>query len=212
MIHEADTFVFYDEVQYTKNDWRNRNQIYTKNGLQWLSIPVAAKFTNHKISEVVLEPAQWQDKHFKSLYFGYKSAPHFAQLEELITDYLTNRQWTSLKNLNHYMTKKISERIGIQTKFVDSADYVLEEDKVSRLLNVLKQVGATEYISGPSGKNYLEQFHTLFQENGISISYKNYPAYKPYKQLAEPFQNSTSIVDMIAHLSYADIGEHIWGK
>jgi hypothetical protein len=157
LINDADLFIFYDEVQYTKNDWRNRNQICTKNGLQWLTIQIYKDAVNGKISDVKLSP-QWQDLHFKSLYLGYKSAPQFKQLEELMYDYLIDKKWTSLKDLNHYLIKKISSNIGIKTNFEDSTNYLLEGNKVQRLLNLLVQVGATEYISGPSGKNYLNNF------------------------------------------------------
>ena len=81
LIHDADVLVYYDEVQYTKNDWRNRNRIYPKNGLQWLSIPIAKAAVKLKISEVELPASDWQKAHYKSLYYGYKRAPCFDQLE-----------------------------------------------------------------------------------------------------------------------------------
>src|SRR4051812_45940055 len=81
LIHDVDLFVFYDEVQYTKNDWRNRNRIYTKNGLQWLTIPVSRDSVHQKISEVKLPSNSWREQHWKSLAFGYAQAPHFTQLE-----------------------------------------------------------------------------------------------------------------------------------
>ena len=136
LIHDADVFVFYDEVQYTKNDWRNRNRIYTKNGLQWLTIPVNKEAVNGKISEVKISP-EWQDLHFKSLYLGYKSAPYFSQLDELINDYLVNKKWDSLKDLNQYLIKRISGLLGIKTQFLDSANYTLSGDKIEKLIDLV---------------------------------------------------------------------------
>lgn len=209
LIHDADVFVFYDEAQYTKNDWRNRNKIYTKNGLQWLTIPVNKDAVNGKISEVKLSP-DWQDLHFKSLYLGYKSAPFFYQLEELITDYLKEKKWNSLKELNHYLIKKISELIGITTQFLDSANYELTGDKIEKLIHLLTQIGATEYISGPSGMNYLSESHPLFNEKNIKLSFKKYPEFVPYKQLKEPFENAVSVLDLIANVELTQIKNHIW--
>src|SRR3954469_1788276 len=74
LIHDADLFIFYDEVQYTKNDWRNRNRIVTKNGPQWLTIPIPHEAVHQKISEVLLpKDGDWQKLHWKSLFFGYKA-------------------------------------------------------------------------------------------------------------------------------------------
>src|SRR3954468_728178 len=84
LIHDADLFVFYDEVKYTKNDWRNRNRIYSKNGLQWLTIPIPHSAVKQKISEVLLPEGDWPAQHYKSLSFGYGKAPFFGQLDELM--------------------------------------------------------------------------------------------------------------------------------
>lgn len=210
LINDADLFIFYDEVQYTKNDWRNRNQIYTKNGLQWLTIPVGTQETKNKISEVQIDSG-WQKKHAKSLELGYKSAPFYYQLEELMNDYLLEKEWRYLKDLNQYLIKSIAAKIGITTTFKDSASFMQEGDKVSKLINILKQSGATEYISGPAGKDYLEESKHLFQENEIKLTYKKYPAYKAYDQFNRQFVNNVSIADMIAHLKYSEIPDFIWG-
>ena len=209
LIRQADLFVFYDEVQYTKNDWRNRNRIYTRNGLQWLTIPVAKEAVKQKVSEVQLS-AEWQSLHYKSLLLGYKSAPYFYQLEALMQDYLLKQQWTSLSELNQYLIKKISKQLGIQTRFLNSADYHLEGDKVNRLINLLKQIGATHYLSGPGGRNYLAEAEQLFANSGINLEFMIYPEYKPYPQLSIPFEQAVSILDMIAHLPYSEISEYIW--
>src|SRR5438067_7512839 len=81
LIQSADVFVFYDEVQYTKNDWRNRNRICSKNGLHWLTIPVNRDSVKLKISEVTLPDPRWQSDHYKTLYQSYRSACYFHQIE-----------------------------------------------------------------------------------------------------------------------------------
>jgi WbqC-like protein family len=209
LIHDADVFVFYDEVQYTKNDWRNRNRIYTKNGLQWLTIPVNKEAVNGKISEVKLS-TDWQELHYKSLYLGYKSAPHFAQLELLINDYLKEKKWQSLKELNQYLIVKISGLIGIKTRFLDSANYRLEGDKIDKLIDLVAQVGGTEYISGPSGMNYLSEAAPLFEAKNIKLTFKKYGNYVPYTQLKDPFEQAVSILDLVANIPFSEIKKHIW--
>lgn len=201
LVNDADLFIFYDEVQFTKNDWRNRNQIYTKNGLQWLTIQVYKDAVKSKISEVKLN-SEWQEQHYKKLFLAYKKAPQFKQLEDLMNDYLIDKKWYTLKELNHYLIKKISSNIGIKTLFEDSTKYILEGNKIQRLLNLLVQVDATEYISGPSGKIYLNEFQHLFKENDIKLTFKEYPKYKEYLQFNNPFLDNVSILDTIAHIEY----------
>src|SRR3954471_21716869 len=81
LIQSADVFVFYDEVQYTKNDWRNRNRICSKNGLHWLTIPIRSDAVKKKISEVQLDDPRWQQDHFKILTQSYRAGRHFGQIE-----------------------------------------------------------------------------------------------------------------------------------
>ena len=211
LIHDADLFVYYDEVQYTKNDWRNRNRIYSKNGLQWLTIPVAKAAVKQKISEVLLPEPRWQQDHFKSLFYAYKPAPYFNQLEPLLAEVYQERTWERLADLNRYVTERISAMLGIQTRFDDSKNYPLEGDRVSRLINLLRGLGATEYISGPSARDYMKESEHLFAEKGIKLRYKDYSGYPSYRQLSEPFEPGVSVVDLLANVPLSDIPQHIWG-
>ena len=93
---------------------------------------------------------------------------------------------------------------------MDSAAFNLEGDRIQRLLNLLLQANATEYISGPSAKGYMEPHLDLFQDNNIKVIFKEYPEYKSYKQLSAPFEQYVSILDMVAHLQWNEIGNFIW--
>ncbi|MCC5945582.1 MAG: WbqC family protein [Bernardetiaceae bacterium] len=210
LVQEADVFVFYDCVQYTKNDWRNRNQIYTKNGKQWLTIPIPSKATRYAIDEVEIKDKKWQQQHLKSLYLGYKNAPYFQQLEELMTDYLQEKTWTSLSALNRYLIEKISKNIGCKTVFRDAREFDMDADRVQRLLNILVSLEAKTYISGQAAKIYLTGEEQRLEDRGITLAFKSYPEYPTYSQLSEPFEQGVSIVDMIANLAWDDIKNYIW--
>jgi len=190
LIHDADVFVFYDEVKYTKNDWRNRNQIYGRNGLQWLTIPISHDAVKLKISEVVLGDSRWQTMHFKTLYHTYRRAPHFDQLEPIMDEVLNRRQWTRLSELNRCLIERISRCLNITTEFADSKDFELPGGRMERLVILLQRLGATEYITGPSAKDYA--------------------GYPQYRQLREPFQATVSIVDMLANIDLREIPHYIW--
>lgn len=202
LIRDSDIFVFYDEVKYTKNDWRNRNVIYTKNGRQWITIPIAKDAVKQKISEVTIDNPSWQELHFKTLYYGYKATPQFHQLEKLMEEFYHEKQWRTLSTLNQYTIERISRLIGFETKFIDSSQLILEGDRVMRLINILKQVGATVYYSGRAAQGYLTGHEHLFADNNIKLVYKDYPDYPAYPQLAEPFEQYVSIMDMIAHIPF----------
>lgn len=210
LIHDADVFCFYDEVQYTKNDWRNRNKIYSKNGLQWITIPIHKDAVRHKISEVEL-PLNWQKDHYKILQLSYSNAPYYSQLKELMDEFYLDFSCRTLSEFNQYSIKKIALYIGITTKFVNSADYNLKEGRMERLISLLVELKATEYISGPTGKDYLADKIHMFSDNGIAHFYKMYD-YKPYKQLSEPFENYVSIFDLIANVERSQIKNYIWNK
>jgi WbqC-like protein family len=208
LLHDADVFVFYDEVKYTKNDWRNRNRIYTKDGVQWLSIPVHKDAVKQKISEVPL-PNGWQHDHINKLTQAYKKAPFFEQLEAFMKDiYFAGH--SHLSGFNQYIIEKIALQLDCKTKIINSAALILEGDRIERLINILKQLNATEYISGPAAAGYLKGQEGLFTDNNITLSYKQYNHYPEYKQLHQPFEQYVSIVDMIANVSWKDMSNNIW--
>jgi len=209
LINDADVFCFYDEVKYTKNDWRNRNKIYSKNGLHWLSISINKDAVKYKISEAKL-PDHWQEQHYTSLKLSYGRAPFYDQLKLIMDDLYINNKFETLSEFNQYSIQAIAKFLGIKTKFVNSRDYELKGDRLERLINLLKDLKATEYISGPSAKDYLTGHEHLFSDAGIKLTYKDYSGYPEYKQLTGNFENYVSIVDLIANLSDEDIRKHIW--
>lgn len=212
LINDADVFVYYDEVQYTKNDWRNRNKIYSANGEQWLTIPILKDAVKQKISEVKIMDNSWQQLHHKSIYYAYKKAPFFSQIEPLINEVYLEMEWLSLVELDRYLIEKISSMIGIQTRFVDSKNYDLSGERVERLMNILIQLGATQYISGPSAKDYLSGSEYLFEQNKIELIYKDYSNYPQYKQMREPFLHSVSILDLLVNVKLDKVKDYIWNK
>lgn len=210
IINDADVFVYYDEVKYTKNDWRNRNKIYSPNGLQWLTIPISREAVKLKISEVEIPNSSWQEAHFKAIYYAYKRAPFFSQIEPLINETYMERTWKSLIELNRYLIEKISANIGIQTAFTDSKNFNLSGEKVERLMGILTELKATEYISGPAGRDYLSGSEHLFRKNGIKLTFKDYSFYPPYKQMKEPFTHQVSIIDLLANIRIEEVKNYIW--
>lgn len=211
LIQNADVFVFYDEVQYTKNDWRNRNRICSRNGIQWLTIPVSRDSVKLRIGEVRLPDSRWQQLHFKTLFHSYHSAPCFSQIEPLLTDFYCTHRWSYLAEVNRHCMVAIARLLGIETHFLDSKEFVLQGGRVERLVSLLQQIGADEYLSGPNARAYLAGSEAYFERAGIRLLFKNYSGYPEYPQLCQPFEHSVSIVDVLANVELKDCRRCITG-
>jgi len=195
MINMVDEFIFYDDVQYTNQDWRNRNRIKTEKGLEWLTVPVG-KNIHRLICEVEIKDSSWQKKHWGKILSNYRTAPYFKEYKELFEEIYLNTIWTSLSELNQHTIKKISIDIfSITTKFNDSRNFNLSGKKEKRYIPLLKQLGVTEYISGPSAKHYLTE--EMLEKEGIKLTWLDYSNYREYNQLFPPFKHDVSVLDLI---------------
>jgi len=195
-INSVDEFFFYDDVQYTKQDWRSRNRIKTSKGLEWLSVPCGSKTRNRLICEVELKSHDWQKSHWGKIAQNYRNAPYFKDYKEFFEDIYLGNIWTNLSDMNQTIIKRISKEIlGITTKFDDSRRFNLEGTKEDRYIPLLKEVGCTTYISGPSAKSYLTE--ERMEREGIKLEWMDYEGYPEYPQLYPPFEHSVSIIDLI---------------
>lgn len=194
MIAAVDEFVLYDDVQFTKNDWRNRNKIKTPNGVQWLSIPVGQNI-RRTIREVELKDKSWQAKHWAAISHSYKRAAYFEEVASKLKPLYLQREYTHLSELNRIFIGFICGELGIKTKISNSWDYSLIGGKTERLVNLCEQVGATEYISGPSARNYIDE--SIFSGKGIKLTWFNYDGYPEYPQLWGQFEHAVSIIDLL---------------
>jgi hypothetical protein len=195
MINMADLFIFHDDLQYTKNDWRNRNKIKTRSGTEWLTIPCG---TNEKrlICEVLLPDNKWQKDHWNKIKNSYSKSSYFSDYKNFFEEIYLNIQWQNLCELNQYVIKRISkELLGVETTFDDSRNYGLTEKKEHRVKELLLKCNAELYLSGPAAKNYLSE-DFLIQSN-IKIEWMNYSNYKEYNQLYPPFEHAVTILDLI---------------
>ncbi len=194
LIAAVDEFILYDDMQFTKNDWRNRNKIKTPNGLEWLSVPVGGDI-NRLIKEVVLPDNGWREKHLKTLALNYGRAPCFDEIMALITPIYQNKQITYLSAFNRALIEVVCAYLGITTKISNSWDYTLGEGKTERLVNLCQQAEATIYVSGPAAKDYLDE--SLFNHANISVEWFNYADYAPYTQLWGAFEHGVSVLDLL---------------
>jgi hypothetical protein len=206
-IAKSDVFVFYDDVQYDKRGWRNRNQIKTPDGPQWLTIPVhskGAQVNNIPINKI---PIAWEHpwvlEHTKAIHHAYRKSPFFENYYPIILEQYQKKP-ELLSVFTTEMTISIAHLLGLNTQtFVYSSTLNVNGEKTDRLINILQILGATHYITGPTAKYYLEE--EKFSSNNISLEYMTYD-YREYPQLYPPFEPNVSILDLLFNTGEQALG------
>ncbi len=196
MIAAVDEFILYDDMQYTRRDWRNRNQIKTPQGAQWLTVPVLVKGKYHqKIRETEIDGADWAAAHWKALVQNYKRTPHFESVAAWLEPIYVGESFTHISELNRRLIEKVCAYLGINTKITNSWDYILAEGKTERLAQLCRQAGGTEYVSGPAAKDYVEA--QVFSDLNIKLTWFDYAGYPEYPQQWGDFIHGVTILDLL---------------
>lgn len=189
-------FVVYDEMQYTKRDWRNRNLIKTPNGLKWLSIPVSVKGKYfQKINETKISDKKWNKSHLGILKQNYNNARFYKETIGWIEELYMNCNFEYLSEINLHFIREINKYLNIKTEIRFSKDFDLHEDRNMRLINICKELNGSDYFSGPAAKFYMDE--KLFEANNLNVHYLNHSDYPKYSQLYDSFEHGVSILDLI---------------
>ncbi|MBQ1766523.1 MAG: WbqC family protein [Aquincola sp.] len=196
LIASVDRFVLYDTVQFTKNDWRNRNLIKTHAGLQWLSIPVGADI-HRTIEQVALPQTPWRRKHWKSLAAAYGKAPYFAEVAAWLEPLYLHTADATLSAFNARLIRAICHYLRIDTEIVADDGRHETDDRVAKLVHVCQRHGADTYVSAPAGQNYIDA--RVFQSHGLRLEWFEYPDYPAYAQLHGAFEHRVSVLDALFH-------------
>lgn len=212
LIRRADVFVFYDDVQYDKHGWRNRNRIKTQAGTQWLTIPVGSKgnvTSGLQLSEArIIWTKDWAKKHALTLRGSYAKAPFFADHAAMLDSFYAART-ERLVDFTIETTLALARALGISnTRFVRSSELGVSGERTERLVRILDKVGANHYISGPSARDYIDD--AVFAAAGIGLEYMVY-AYPEYEQLHPPYDPQVSVLDLL-FMKGPDAPDYIWGR
>ncbi len=195
LIASVDEFVLFDDFQYTRRSWRNRNLIKTPQGVQWLTVPVVASpQRSTKISDVRLASSIWAEQHLKTLRMAYRRAPYFAEIIKMMEEVVSARP-TRLSELNIALIRRICAYLGISTTIRTHRDYKAADHRQLRLRDICFQAGASTYVSGPAAKCYLDE--GLMRSAGIEVEWFDYSGYPEYSQLWGPFVHEVSIIDLL---------------
>jgi hypothetical protein len=196
LIRAVDEFILLDDVQFTKRDWRSRNRIKTKDGVSWLSIPVHVKGRQlQKIAETTIADPTWARRHWKSIESAYARTPFFDAYAGPLAALYANPGSDRLSDVNHALIVEMCRALGITTPITWSSDLDVASGRNQRLIDICVKVGATEYLSGPSARVYIDE--TAFAAAGIHVGFADYSGYLEYEQPYPPFEHAVSALDLL---------------
>jgi len=201
LIASADVFVIYDSVQYTKNDWRNRNRLMTRNGPVWITVSVvtAGRF-GQKIRETEISDRAALTRHWKTITQTYGSLSGFADhAGELFEAFNLASNKTHLHDVNVILLQALLDVLRVETEIIDDLRFSFDsDDPTSRLVQICTELGVSSYLTGPAGTNYLDLDQFRLAE--IAVEVLEYDHYNEYPQLGSGrFDHAVSIVDLLAH-------------
>jgi WbqC-like protein len=194
-MNRADTFVFLDDVQFTRRDWRNRNKIRTREGWAWLTVPVLQKSRfQQTLKETRIDnSAPWLRKHKASIRAHYGQTPffdcYFPALESVY-----NKQWDFLLDLCFETLQILQTALNIKTRVLKASEMDMGAVKGERILALCRKLDATHYLTGDAAMDYLAEEE--FRQNGIVLEVQNY-RHPVYKQRYPGFFPHLSVIDLL---------------
>jgi hypothetical protein len=196
LIRLSDEFILYDDVQYTRRDWRNRNRVKTPRGLQWLTIPVEVKGKyNQRVRDTRISDLSWGSHHWRVLTHNYAKAPFFKAYKDVFELLYLGNLPPLLSNVNRLFLDAICPLLDIRTPIRWSHEFNLADGRSERLLEICLATAATEYLSGPAAKGYLDE--ALFAAAGVDVIWMDYAGYPSYPQLFGEFEHGVTVLDLL---------------
>lgn len=197
IIQRVDVFVFYDDVQYTTRDWRNRNKIKTPQGDQWLTVPVLQD-REQLICEAQIDLTKnWQTKHYKAIESAYAKAPYYSDYRFLLEEIYLKQEWKKISELDIFSTQLIAKTLGLQPQWAIASELKKSGSKDGeKIIEICKELDCNQMLNGPSSKAFMDE--KKFQDNHIQLSYMEY-SYPEYSQMYPPFSHQVTVLDVLFH-------------
>jgi hypothetical protein len=196
LIRAADEFILLDDVQFTRRDWRSRNRIKTKDGPAWLTIPVHTKGKYlQTIAETTVSDAEWAHRHWQTIRGAYARVPYFEAYADAFAGLYAAPPGERLSDINRAFIDALCVALGITTRISWSSEYHPVEGRNERLIDLCVKAGATEYLSGPAARGYVDE--AAFAAAGVSVVFADYGGYPEYPQPYPPFDHAVSALDLL---------------
>ena len=198
MVHAVDKFVFYDDVNFIKKGWINRNRILVNGKDFMLTVPLLKASQNNLILESYLRKdtyGEWKDKLLQTIELNYKKASHFEEIFPLLKTFF-DADYQNISEMAIESVKLVSQYLGLNTEFALSSEAYenrgLERQK--RLIDICKIEKANHYINALGGQELYKKED--FLKEGIKLDFiKTLPI--EYKQFNNDFVPWLSIIDVL---------------
>ncbi len=201
-LDSADVFILLDTVQFRKHEWQNRNRIRTRNGWQWLTVPILDRFPE-RIDQVEISTAtDWPRKHRQALQQHYGKSPFWASVGPDILA-LLEQPWGRLRDLSVAVLDLLARHLGITTPRVLASTLSAREEPTARLIDLCQAVGGTTYLSGQQGPSYMDL--DRFAAAGLAVEVQAY-RHPEYAQRHAPFVSHLSVIDLLANCGPDSLG------
>ena len=207
LMKRCDVFVIEDSLKYTKQDWRNRNRIRTRQGWVYLTVPVEKGATGKRIRDVSIDNSRdWASRHYTLLRENYRHAPYWDQYAPFLEESF-RRSWTNLHELDLHFIEFFAREFQIATprRLLSELGVEFTGDKTGDLVDLARAAGGTTFIEGSTGKSFVNV--EQFQAAGLEVLFQVYDC-RPYPQQFEPFVSHLSAIDLLLNLGPAS-GAHI---
>lgn len=195
-IHRSDIFVLYDDVQYDKHGWRNRNRIKTPQGPLWLTVPVEASLRERPlINDVRIDNRQqWRRKHLGSIRQSYSGARHFERYIGFFEEGYS-REWEFIVDLDLHFITLLCRLLGLgDRQLVRSSDLQVEGERDERLLSICRRFEADKFYEGAAGRSYIDT--AMFAAGGVRVEFQDY-RHPVYEQCHGEFVTYLSVIDLL---------------
>ncbi len=198
-IDRADAFVIVDDVQFVKRGpfgWMHRNRVRTPEGWAWLSVPIKTHGRYHQtIREAEIDHARgWEKKHWKSIEWNYRGAPHFAAYAGFFREAF-ERRWDRLVDLSVHLIRGMMGMLGIEKPLHLSSELGAKGKGTDLIVDLCRKTGAEAYLSGVHGRDYLDMARV--EAAGVRLVFQEFrhPVYA--QAFGGPFVPHLSAVDLI---------------
>ncbi|PKI25879.1 WbqC family protein [Pseudomonas monteilii] len=204
LVGQVDKFVFFDDVNFIKAGWINRNRLIISGDVRYFTVPLSGASQNIKINEVKVQPrATWERKLLTSIEHSYSKAPNFRQAFDLVQEVLGVGDFENIGQLAKRSVRICADRIGVSTDFVESSTIYDNQhlSSADRLIDICLKEGANVYVNQPGGRSLYGA--DVFSAKGISLEF-NDSLLKSYKQFSDNFTPGLSVLDMMMFNSFEE--------
>jgi len=201
---KSDIHIVLDNVamdKSSKTKFTNRNKIRTPNGWSWLTVPLqsVARSDEQVISDLEISPSMnWSEKHWKTIQSNYSRSNYYSDYSDYFENFY-QQDWIHLAPMLQESTRYLLQQLGIQAQQMKSSELWPQSKKADLILELCIKVGATTYLSGPFGRDYLDEH--AFDKAGIELKYHDY-VHPAYNQCFEGFESHMSVIDLL--FNYGD--------